>query len=239
VDINARPSPVRDPGVGPGGAAPRRSRGRPRQPATESAILEATIELLREVGVDGTTTNAIVERSGSSKATIYRRWPTRDALILDALRTSLQGRPSDIDAVVDLERELGSTVHAAARRGASVFDSVIARAVFPTIAKELLTGSEIGNEFRRNVFVPIRTAAKARLLEAIDRGEIDPEVDRDVVFDLVYGGLMYRVLVGEPVDEGAAQALADLVMTGAAGPQYRNRSSKAVARAPVEATAKG
>jgi hypothetical protein len=77
------------------------------------------------------------------------------------------------------------------------------------------------------------------LLEAIDRGEIDPEVDRDVVFDLVYGGLMYRVLVGEPVDEGAAQALADLVMTGAAGPQYRNRSSKAVARAPVEATAKG
>ena len=238
VEINARPSLVRDPSAGLGGAAPRRSRGRPRQPATEEAILQATIELLTEVGVDGTTTNAIVERSGSSKATIYRRWPTRDALILDALRVSLQGRPSDIDAVVDLELELKSSVHAAARRGASVFDSVIARAVFPTIAKELLSGSEIGKEFRRDVFVPIRNAAKARLLEAIERGEIDPTVDRDVVFDLVYGGLMYRVLVGESVDDAAAQALADLVMTGAAGPRYRNRSPGTAPRVLAEARVK-
>jgi AcrR family transcriptional regulator len=206
-------------------AVPRRSRGRPRQPATDAAILGATIDLLTEVGIGGTTTNAIVDRSGCSKATIYRRWPTRDALILDALRTAMQGRPADIDAVVGLERELGSTVHAAARRGAQVFDSQILRAVFPTIAKELLSGSTIGEQFRINVFVPIRVAAKARLVEAIERGEIDPTVDRDIVFDLIYGGLMYRVLVGESVDDGTVDALADLVMRGSAGPRYRNRTS--------------
>ena len=57
---------------------PRRSRGRPRLPATDAAILGATVDLLTEVGIGGTTTNAIVERSGCSKATIYRRWPTRE-----------------------------------------------------------------------------------------------------------------------------------------------------------------
>ncbi len=217
----------------------RLSRGRPRQPATDAAILEATVDLLTEVGIGGTTTNAIVERSGCSKATIYRRWPTRDALILDALRTAVRGRPADIEVVVDLERELGSTVHAAARRGAAVFDSQIVRAVFPTIVKELLAGSEIGEQFRTDVFVPIRAAAKARLLEAMERGEIDPTVDRDLLFDLIYGGLMYRVFVGETVDEAAVEALSDLVMSGAAGPRYRNRSPKTGPRIGADATAKG
>jgi len=227
-----RPTAVSD-------TARRLSRGRPRQPATDAAILEATVDLLTEVGIGGTTTNAIVERSGCSKATIYRRWPTRDALILDALRTAVQGRPADIEVVVDLERELGSTVHAAARRGAAVFDSQIVRAVFPTIIKELLAGSEIGEQFRTDVFVPIRAAAKARLLEAMERGEIDPTVDRDLLFDLIYGGLMYRVFVGETVDEAAVEALSDLVMSGAAGPRYRNRSPKTGPRIGADATAKG
>jgi AcrR family transcriptional regulator len=231
VGINARISRDRDPIAAVSEAAtsdapPRRSRGRPRQPSTDAAILAATIELLTDVGIRGTTTNAIVERSGCSKATIYRRWPTRDALILDALRTAMQGRPADIEVVVDLERELGSTLHAAARRGARVFDSQILRAVFPTIARELLSGSAIGEQFRTSVFVPIRTDAKARLLEAIGRGEIDASVDRDLVFDLIYGGLMYRVLVGETVEDETIEALADLVMSGAAGPRYRNRPSR-------------
>jgi AcrR family transcriptional regulator len=202
----------------------RRARGRPRLPATDEAILQATIDLLTEVGIKGTTTNAIVERSGCSKATIYRRWPTRDALILDALRTVFQGRPGDIRAVVEHERELGSTVHAAAHRGAKTFDSGIFRAVFPTMARELLSGGSIGRQFRADVFVPIRAAARARLLEAVDREEIAGTVDADLVFDLIYGGLLYRVLLGEPVDDEVARALADLVLSGAAGRRYPVKS---------------
>ena len=205
----------------------RRPRGRPRLPATDEAILRATIDLLTEVGIKGTTTNAIVERSGCSKATIYRRWPTRDALILDALRTVFQGRPEDIRVVVDLERTLGSTVHAAAQRGARAFDSGIFRAVFPTIARELLSGGPIGRQFKADVFVPIRTAARARLLEAVGREEIAPTVDADLVFDLVYGGLLYRVLLGEPVDDEVVRALADLVLHGAADRRQAKRSGPA------------
>jgi AcrR family transcriptional regulator len=193
-------------------------------PATDTSILDATIALLTEVGIGGTTTNAIVERSGCSKATIYRRWPTRTALILDALRTVFRGQPQDVRTVVEHEREVG-TVHAAAQRGALIFDSPLMRAVFPTIARELLGGSPIGEQFRLDVFVPIRTAAKARLLEAVDRGEISSTVDHDLVFDAIYGALLYRVLVGEPVDETVARELADLVIEGAAGPMRRGGES--------------
>jgi AcrR family transcriptional regulator len=200
-------------------AGPSR-RGRPRNPTTDVKIVRVTIDLLTEVGVDGTTTDAIVARSGCSKATIYRRWPTRDALILDAFRIVFRGMPDDIRVGVEVERDTGSMVHAAAHRGASAFDSQLFRSVFPTIARELLARSAIGEQFRANVFVPIRAAAKERLVEAIEREEIAPTVEADLLFDLIYGGLIYRVLLGEPVDDDVARALADLVMTGAAGRRY-------------------
>jgi AcrR family transcriptional regulator len=205
-------------------AAPPR-RGRPRNPTTDTTILRATIELLTEVGVPGTTTDAIVERSGCSKATIYRRWPTRDALIMDAFRIAVRGQPDDVRAGVELERELGSTIHAAALRGMGIFNSQLFRSVFPTIARELLAGSETGEKYRADVFYPIRIAARARLAEAIEREEIAPTVEADLLFDLLYGGLLYRILVGEPVDEEIARAMADLAMTGAAGRRYRERTS--------------
>lgn len=202
----------------------RARRGRRRQPATDDAILRATMELLTEAGVSGTTTSAIVARSGCSKATLYRRWPSRDTLILEALRTAVQGQPSDIRDVVAMEDELGSTIQAAARRGAQIFDTRIFRAVFPTIAKELMSGGAIGQQFRVDVFNPIRVAAKARLRDAVERGEVDATVDGDLVFDLIYGALLYRTLIGEPIDETVADSLADLISRGAAGPGTRNKA---------------
>ena len=204
-------------------AVPRR-RGRPRQPTTDSAILQATIDLLTEVGVDGTTTNAIAVRSGCSKGTIYRRWPSRNELILDALRTAVQGRPDDIRSVVEPTHQVGSPLHVASRRGAKIFETAIFREVFPTIARELLSGGEIGRRFRADVFLPIRAASTARLREAMDRGEIDPTVDPDLVYDLIFGGLLYRTLLGDPMDDAIAARFADLLMSGAAGPRARRAS---------------
>jgi AcrR family transcriptional regulator len=196
----------------------RARRGRPRDPTTDPAILRATLELLTEVGVEGTTTNAIAARSGCSKSSIYRRWPSRDSLVLDALRMAAQGRPDDIRRVIELEQEVGSTLHAGALRGAEIFRSRVFRAVLPTLARELLADSTIGKQFRADVFAPIRVAANARLLAAVARGEVAPIPDPNLVFDLIYGGLLYRVLVGEPIDDEVAHALTDLVMNGVASP---------------------
>ena len=199
-----------------------KGRGRPRLPTTKAAILEATIALLTELGIQGTTTNAIAARSGCSKATIYRRWPSLNALVLDALGT-LGERPGNLRPVVELESELGSTIHASTHRGTEIINTSIFRAVFPTIALELLSGEAIGEQFRADVFLPVRTDAKARLRKAIARGELAPEVDADLVFDMVYGALLYRLLMGEPLNHEVARELADLIMKGAAGTRYRER----------------
>ena len=201
--------------------ATRRPRGRPRRAAVEQTVLAATMDLLDEVGARGTTVSAIAARSGCSRTTIYRRWPSRDAIILEALRMAAGGTPEDIAEAVALERELGSTIRAAARRGATIYGSSIMRAVLPLIARELLAGSPIGERYLAEVFGPIRQAAKARLGDAVIRGEIAPDVDGDLVFDLVFGAMMYRLLVGERLDAAVADALAELVIRGAAGPAVR------------------
>jgi AcrR family transcriptional regulator len=226
VKVEPEPHPDHRPDDEATAIAPRSRRGRPRQPATDDVILRATIELLTEAGISGTTTNAIVARSGCSKATLYRRWPSRDLLILEALRTAVRGQPSDIRTAVELEQELHSTVQGAARRGAKIFDSRIFRAVFPTIAKELMSGGAIGQQFRADVFTPIRIAARTRLQEAVDRGEIEGTVDGDLVFDMVYGALLYRVLIGEPIDETVADSLAALILNGAGAPGSRQESGE-------------
>jgi AcrR family transcriptional regulator len=187
----------------------------------------ATTDLLREVGARGTTIDAIAERSGCSKSTIYRRWPTRDSIVLDALRLAARAGPDDIAEVVKLERELGSTIHAAAQRGAAIFDSRIMRAVLPMMTRELLADTPIGAAFRRDVFAPIRAAAKVRLRNAVERGEISPDVDGDLVFDLIYGAMFYRLLVGSPVNAEVAHTVADMVMRGSSGPAWPARSSAA------------
>jgi AcrR family transcriptional regulator len=222
VKVETEPRPGQLPGDTPPRPASGERRGRPRQAATQDAILQATIELLTEGGVDGATTNAIVARSGSSKATIYRRWGSRDSLIMDALRTVFGGRPDDIRSVVDIEQELGLT-RAAARRGARVFDSRLFREVFPTAARELLSGGAIGRQFRADVFKPIREAAATRLREHAVRGEMDATVDADLLFDLIYGGILYRSLMGEPIDDTVADSVADLVNAGAAGSRSPDR----------------
>ena len=199
-----------------------RGRGRPRTSSIDRAVLEATTQLLQEVGARGTTIAAIAARSGCSKASIYRRWPSRDSIVLDALRVATKGTPADIELVIGLERRLGSAVHAAAHRGATAFSSPMLRAVLPVIARELLAGSSLGDRFRAEIFQPIRRDAAQRLERAIERGEVAGHVDGDLLFDLVYGTMLYRALVGEPLDETVAQQVGDLVMHGAAGAAYRD-----------------
>jgi len=190
--------------------------GRPRPPATDRSILEATIELLAEGGADATTLDAIARRSGSAKTTIYRRWPSREALILDALRVAVRGSSEQVEATREVDRTLVSTVRGAARTILGLVRNSVFRAAFPTIAHELFEETDLGNRFRADVFQPIRTSLKARLREEIARGEIREDIDLDLVLDAVHGGMLYRALVGEQVDQSVADALADLILSGAA-----------------------
>ena len=74
------------------GAGPAK-RGRPRRADADEAILAATLELLAEAGVAGLSMDVLAQRAGVGKATIYRRWDSKEALILDALRMTATADP--------------------------------------------------------------------------------------------------------------------------------------------------
>jgi AcrR family transcriptional regulator len=192
-----------------------RTRGRPRQPGIEEAVLEATTALLNENGVGEITIDEIAQRSGCAKSTIYRRWATRDEIVVEALRRAVSARPSDVSAahVADADAR---PLQAAGRRASILFDSPVVRAVLPILTREFMRESAIGAAFRREVFGPIRELGKRRLLEAAESGLMPAVRHPDLVLDLIYGGLLYRVLLGEPVGPEVADALADIVLRGAA-----------------------
>ena len=195
-------------------ADPRRT-GRPRPPATDRSILQATIELLTEGGLAGATIDAIARRGGCAKTTIYRRWPSREALILDAMRMAVGGTREQVAGGHQLDRPIGSTVHASAHNILRLVQNPAFKAAFPTIAQELMGETALGERFRAEVFRPIRASLRERLQEEVARGDIRSDVDPDLVFDLVNGAMLYRALVGEPLDERIADAFAELILKGA------------------------
>ena len=213
--------------------APKRRRGRPRPPATDQAIVQATLELLSEGGAAAATVDAIAQRSGCAKTTIYRRWPSREALILDAMRSAVRGSREQVDGVRELDRALGSTVRGSARNILALVQSPVFTAAFPTIAHELLSETELGERFRADVFRPIRATLRDRLREEVDRGAIRSDVDVDLVFDMVNGSVLYRALVGEPINETVADAIAELILMGAGVPASPAKSARA--KRPPEA----
>jgi AcrR family transcriptional regulator len=194
----------------------KRPVGRPRPAATDPLILRATIDLLVEGGPSAATIDAIAARSGCAKTTIYRRWPTRDELILDALRTAVHGDSEGLEALAGVGRQAGSAARAAGRAVLALVRNRVFRAAFPTLAQELLGDTPLGERFRREVFHPIRALTRGRLERD---GALGAGVDPDLVLDLINGAVMYRALVGEPLSDEIVDALADLVLQGA-----RNRA---------------
>lgn len=193
----------------------RRMAGRPRPPTTDRSILDATIALLVEGGLGAATVDAIAARSACAKTTIYRRWASRDALILDAMRTAVQGTTEHLADVRQRDRDLGSPIQVSARNISALVRSPLFRATFPVIARELLDDTLLGRKFRAEVFQPIRAQGRDRLGDEVARGAIRPDADLDLILDLVNGAVLYRALVGESVDERIADEVARMVVAGA------------------------
>jgi AcrR family transcriptional regulator len=196
--------------------ARRRPTGRPPRRGTDQIVLRATIELLTEGGLAATTVDAIARRSGFAKTTIYRRWPSRDALILQAFRMAVQGTDAEVVALRALAHAAGP-IQGSASDMLRVLGNPLFRAVFPTIVRELLGETSLGARYRVEVFRPVRSALLAELAERRDRGEFRSDVDPNLLFDIVNGAMLYRAMLGERIDESVAQAVADLLLNGARG----------------------
>jgi AcrR family transcriptional regulator len=190
-------------------------RGRPRSAKAHEAILKAAAELLLEHGLGAVSMDAVAARAGVSKATIYRWWPTKETLALDALFT-------EWSAAAPVPKDTGSL------RGdlieiLSPWARLVSAQPYARVIAALLAESQadpaFAAEYQGRVLEPRRDQARKIFGRAIERGEIPADLDLEVAVDLIYGPLYHRLLQGHaPVDDGFVQAAIDLALTGIKGP---------------------
>jgi AcrR family transcriptional regulator len=186
-------------------------RGRPRSQKTHKAILDAAAELLLARGLAAVSMDAVAERAGVSKATIYRWWPTKETLALDALYTEwAAARPYPRDTG-SLRGDLLSLLRPWARLASSrPYGRVIA-----ALLTEAQTDPVFAAEYHHRVLEPRRDQARAVFHRAIERGEIPADTKIDVALDLLYGPLYHRLLHGHaPLNDRFVQDVVDMARGG-------------------------
>jgi AcrR family transcriptional regulator len=186
-------------------------RGRPRNEQSTTAILVATIELVSEVGLAGLTMDAVASRAGVSKATIYRRWSSKESLLLDAWMSCVR-RPEAPDTG-NLHDDLTAMF-------SGIDDQPLADAdlqrVFPQMIAAAKVNPDVAEAYR--AFIAERRLPMRTVLErAVARGELSAELDLDVVHDLLVAPLLYRWLVSDgPVDQRVTGSIVEIVLAGVA-----------------------
>lgn len=189
-------------------------RASPRDPSRRNeysrlAILEASISLIGELGYDNVSIEAIARRAGVGKQTIYRWWPSKGAVVLEAATQSLDpvvAFPDTGDLEADLRVQLTgilevvtTTGFGAAYRGvvaAGQSDPGLLRAVFDQIVE------------------PNVTAFRARAALAQERGEIRADADVGTLRDVLYGVIEYRMFHAMPIEPRYIDAVLEIAFQG-------------------------
>jgi AcrR family transcriptional regulator len=188
-----------------------RPPGRPRSERAHRAILQAANELLESEGFAAVTVEAIADRAEVSKATVYRWWPNRAAVVMDGFLSIVSSEvpfPHTSRAREDIRIHM--------RRLAEAFSGKIGRTVAALIA-EGQSDPELAEALRSRWLSVRRTEAREILELGIERGELREDLDPEVAVDVLYGPIYYRMLVGHaPLDDDFADALADHVFAGLA-----------------------
>jgi len=189
-----------------------RAPGRPRDPQVDRAILAATLELLGEDGFDGLSIEAVAARAGVGKTTVYRRWPSKIPLVVDALTAmkapTVSAIPDDMSTRDALLRAMSGFTKphegSAARVLAGLVDAMSRNDELAQAVRTVLVAE------RERGLVAVIERGKAR-------GEIRPDVDARVMVDLLGGPVVLRRLItGQPVNQRLAHTIVDLVLDGAA-----------------------
>jgi AcrR family transcriptional regulator len=183
-----------------------RRPGRPRAAGVDEALLAATIELAGEVGISAMSMDDLAQRAGVSKATIYRRWPSKEALVLDALSSAI--RPLDVvdtgSVRRDLEVFLAELVHRMRTgRTSDILPELIAASVRDPALRASL------DEWVRQRRQPLA----AILRRAVDREELPADTDVETLVDALMGPLVYRRLLShDPLDDRFVAGLLAMVL---------------------------
>jgi AcrR family transcriptional regulator len=186
-------------------------RGRPRSEKARLAILQAAAELLLDRGLSAVSMDAVADRAGVSKATIYRWWPTKETLALDALFNEWAAASPATRDTGTLRGDLLALLRPWARLAASrPYGRVIAGLI-----TQAQTDPEFAAEYRSRFVEPRRGQAREVFRRAIERDEIPADTKIEVALDLLYGSLYHRMLHGHaPLSDRFVREVVDTVVDG-------------------------
>ncbi|MDN4986825.1 TetR/AcrR family transcriptional regulator [Bradyrhizobium arachidis] len=188
-------------------SAPR--RGRPRSIETTNAILESAYSLMAATGLAATTIDAVARHSNVSKMTIYKWWPSREALLIDAfLHHAAQMLPlppvSAGTPAVRARRHAAAYAEALQGEFGKVQLAVISECISKTGSAELFYARYL--QFRRDALVEMIATGQRD-------GSILAEAPAQDLYDAIYGSLFYRYIFGiAPITPAYARSLVDLVL---------------------------
>lgn len=196
---------------GASGTVSAPARGRPRSEKAHQAILAAAGDLLLARGLSAVSMDAVAERAGVSKATIYRWWPTKESLALDALFTEWAAVQPGLRDTGTLRGDLLALLRPWARLATSKpYGRVIG-----ALVTEAQTDPAFAAEYLRRVVEPRRDQARAIFRRAIERGEIPADTKIEVAVDMVYGPLYHRLLHGHaPLNDRFVRDVVDMALAG-------------------------
>ena len=185
-------------------------RGRPRSREADRAILAATLELLASKGLAAMSIEEVAARAGVGKATIYRRWPSKGLLALDAFVASFREQQPLPDTGT-----LRGDLTAALRAWVRAVTSTPMGPMLTGLIAEAQHDQELRAAWRDRVLEPLRSQHRIMLDRAIARGEIPASVDREVVLDLFFGAAQHRLLLGHlPLTDDFIREVVDVILDG-------------------------
>jgi AcrR family transcriptional regulator len=181
--------------------------GRPRSEASKRAVLEATFELLNTTTVRALTIEAIAQKAGVGKTTIYRWWTGKTALVIETfIDVMVSGTP------IPKTKTAGEAIAKHLSLLVKQYNGKLGRVVAQTLAESQFEPETL-SEFRRQFFAERRVAVREVIEGGIKSGEFDRKLDVDIALDTIYGAIYFRLLIGHlPLDQAFAKALAKMAL---------------------------
>jgi AcrR family transcriptional regulator len=202
----------------------QRRPGRPRDPGYDKTILDAVLEILFDKGYAGLTIDGVAARTGVGRPTIYRRWSSKPALVIAALSLSVGLSPTPDTGT------LRDDLLAFQRQHVRLMDSPEARRITAGLVADLVTHPELAETYFRDYIRPRQMSVWQALQRGVERGELRPDVDFTLIYDLLVGPMFMRSVVrGEPLGPDLAAQTVDVVLAafGTPGTGRRRRTTSA------------
>lgn len=192
-----------------------RKPGRPRSAQAHQKILQAALQLLVEEGYSGMSLEGVAERAGVGKTTIYRRWKSKEELVMDVIR-SIHAEVPVIDTGNFREDMLTML------RGATLVGTPLLRGLLVKTLGEISAYPEILQVFNERLVAPRFERLFQMIERAKARGEVRPDLDDKLIVSMLAGPYFFYVLFGDmmpgqPLTAETVERLGDAVLYGIAG----------------------